>query len=152
MSQTTIEDLLSRVDSKYRLVVLAARRAQQLNRGTPPALTPKNHKPTYIALEEIAAGRVTYEVEPVEVTAAPELPEGHKPTWFRSLTPEEVIPEGTVLEEEEVAATPEAEEEGVEEEPAEALPEGALEEEEGEEKLEGFQEVTETEGGEEGEA
>ncbi len=153
MSYIPIEDLMSRVDSKYRLIVLAAKRAKQLNRGVAPALTPKSHKPTSIALEEIAAGRVTYEVKPIEVPVTPELPEGPKPTWFRSLTPEEAVSEtsaeGTVLDEEETVAPEAAEEGGVEEEAAaEPLAEATLDEEEGE-KLEGFQEVTESENGEE---
>ena len=33
MAQVPIEDIMEHVDSKYRLVIVAAKRAKQLNRG-----------------------------------------------------------------------------------------------------------------------
>jgi len=114
MSQVPFEDLLEHVDSKYRLVIVAAKRAKQLNRGAAPLITTKSVKPTYQALEEIASGKLSYEVEPLAGEMARELVEaGGKPTWFRSLSAEEVIPEEAVVEVEEQ----------VEEEPAAEAPE-----------------------------
>ena len=116
MSQVPFEDLLEHVDSKYRLVIVAAKRAKQLNRGAASLIQPKSVKPTYQALEEIASGKVGYEAEPLAGEMARELvgAEG-KPTWFRSLSAEEVVPEEAVVEVEEP----------VEEEPAAEAPEAS---------------------------
>jgi DNA-directed RNA polymerase subunit omega len=48
------------VDSKYRLIILAAKRSKQLQRGAQPRIEidPQKHKPTRIALEEVMRGRV----------------------------------------------------------------------------------------------
>ncbi len=90
MAQLPIEDLMEHVDSKYRLVIVAAKRAKQLNRGALPLVQPRNLKPTYQALEEVATGKLAYEIEnlPGELAEAEA-----KPTWYRSLSAEEVIPE-----------------------------------------------------------
>ncbi len=102
MSQVPFEDLLEHVDSKYRLVIVASKRAKQLNRGAASLIQPKSHKPTYQALEEIASGKLGYEIDALAGTAAGELPEATaKPTWFRSLSAEEVVPEEAVTETEE---------------------------------------------------
>ena len=74
MIEPTIDQLLERVDSKYTLVVLAARRAREINsyysqlgegRGefVPPLVESGGlrNKPLSIALEEIAEDKVTFE-------------------------------------------------------------------------------------------
>jgi DNA-directed RNA polymerase subunit omega len=74
MIEPTIDQLLERVDSKYSLVVLAARRAREINsyysqlgegRGefVPPLVESGGlrNKPLSIAMEEIAQDKVTYE-------------------------------------------------------------------------------------------
>ena len=50
------------VDSKYRLIILAAKRSKQLQRGAQPRIEidPQKHKPTRIALEEVMRGRVHF--------------------------------------------------------------------------------------------
>ena len=102
MSQVPFEDLLDHVDSKYRLVIVAAKRAKQLNRGAASLIQPRSVKPTYQALEEIASGKLGYEVESLTGEMARELVEAEaKPTWFRSLSAEEVVPEEAVAEAEE---------------------------------------------------
>jgi DNA-directed RNA polymerase subunit omega len=102
MSQVPFEDLLDHIDSKYRLVIVASKRAKQLNRGATSLIQPKSHKPTYQALEEIASGKLGYEIDALAGTMAGELPEATaKPTWFRSLSAEEVVPEEAVTEAEE---------------------------------------------------
>ncbi len=55
----SIDKLLDRVDSRYSLAVLAAKRAHELELGDPKML-PKyeSPKPVGKALEEIAAGEV----------------------------------------------------------------------------------------------
>ena len=74
MIEPTIDQLLERVDSKYSLVVLAARRAREINsyynqlgegRGefVPPLVESGGlrNKPLSIAMEEIAEDKVTFE-------------------------------------------------------------------------------------------
>jgi len=68
-----IDDLLSQVDAKYTLVVMAAKRARQINSYYTqlgeglgefvPPLVPSDpgRKPLSIALEEISQGKIAYE-------------------------------------------------------------------------------------------
>ena len=98
MAQVPIEDIMEHVDSKYRLVIVAAKRAKQLNRGAAPLIQARNVKPTYQALEEMATGKLAYEVENLTGEAAGELEAGTKPTWYRSLSAEEVVPEEATVE------------------------------------------------------
>ena len=60
------------VDSKYRLIILAAKRSKQLQRGATPRIDidPQKHKPTRIALEEVIRGRVHFEVKQKDPQAA----------------------------------------------------------------------------------
>ena len=53
------------VDSKYRLIILAAKRSKQLQRGAQPRIEidPQKHKPTRIALEEVMRGRVHFTIK-----------------------------------------------------------------------------------------
>jgi DNA-directed RNA polymerase subunit omega len=116
MTHVPLEVLTDKVDSKYRLVIIAAKRSRQLNQGGAPTVQSKGHKPTYISLEEIAAGRVEYSAAPLEeVAKAGVFAEAVKPTWFREIAPEGVAAEEEVEEEEEreleEAAPAEAEEE-----------------------------------------
>ena len=50
------------IDSKYRLIILAAKRSKQLQRGARPRIDidQTKHKPTRIALEEVIRGRVQF--------------------------------------------------------------------------------------------
>ena len=52
------------VDSKYRLIILAAKRSKQLQRGARPRIDidTLKHKNTRIALEEVMRGRVNFTV------------------------------------------------------------------------------------------
>jgi DNA-directed RNA polymerase subunit omega len=84
MMEPPVEELLARVDSKFTLVSLAAMRGRQINSyfnqlgdglGTvvPPQVTSVSRKPLSIAMEEVAAGKITYHrIEPI----AGEDPEG----------------------------------------------------------------------------
>ena len=53
------------VDSKYRMIILAAKRSKQLQRGAQPRIEidPQKHKPTRIALEEVMRGRVHFNIK-----------------------------------------------------------------------------------------
>jgi len=68
MARITVEDCLANADSRFDLVLMAARRARQLSLGRSPLVEPENDKPTVIALREIAAGKIDRSVlEPEEL-------------------------------------------------------------------------------------
>ena len=60
------------IDSKYRLIILAAKRSKQLQRGARPRIDidPTKHKPTRIALEEVIRGKVPFHFKPIDETPA----------------------------------------------------------------------------------
>ena len=83
MMNPAIEGLLSRADSKFRLVTLGAKRARQINsyfgqlgdglgQLVPPQVTSVARKPLSIAFEEIAADKIVAVdgPSPEEVAAA----------------------------------------------------------------------------------
>ena len=47
------------IDSNFRYVVMAARRARQLQNGSQPLIDSRSNKACRVAQEEIAAGKVT---------------------------------------------------------------------------------------------
>ncbi|HAP32570.1 MAG TPA: DNA-directed RNA polymerase subunit omega [Firmicutes bacterium] len=61
MIYPSIDDLLSRVDSRYSLVILAAKRARQLREMQGSMEEGLTLKEVSAALEEIAKGHVTFE-------------------------------------------------------------------------------------------
>jgi DNA-directed RNA polymerase omega subunit len=55
-------------DSQFAYVVVAGRRARQLMIGASPLLAnPRSHKPTRIAMEELNAGQLEYDLPDVPV-------------------------------------------------------------------------------------
>jgi DNA-directed RNA polymerase omega subunit len=52
------------LDSKYRLILVAAQRSKQLQRGAHPRveMDSQRHKPTRIALEEVQRGVVNFSI------------------------------------------------------------------------------------------
>lgn len=70
-------DKLETWGSKYSLVVLAAKRAKQLRSGAPILIDTESRNPLTVALEEIAAGKITCVVPnhdlPPEVAVEPEV-------------------------------------------------------------------------------
>jgi len=72
MAKTEIENLRNaeeesnqpEMDSKYRLIIVAAKRSKQLQRGARPRIDidPQKHKSTRIALEEVQQGKVHFEI------------------------------------------------------------------------------------------
>lgn len=58
-------DLPQDIDSKYRMILIAARRARQLQAGARPLVQAQNKKVTRMAMQEVSAGVVPFEV-PVE--------------------------------------------------------------------------------------
>lgn len=57
----TLESLMTKVDNKYTLVTLAAKRARQLTDGDEPLVDVDTTKVVSIAMEEIDQGKITYE-------------------------------------------------------------------------------------------
>ena len=70
-SADTIED---RVKSRYSLVVLSAKRAKQIKEGAPILIDTDSTNPLTIALEEIAAGKVTAIEVDGEIVPQPAAP------------------------------------------------------------------------------
>ncbi|MDQ2994210.1 MAG: DNA-directed RNA polymerase subunit omega [Pseudomonadota bacterium] len=57
MARVTVQDCLAYVDNRFDLVLIAAKRARQLEMGAMDANVEwENDKPTVVALREIAAG------------------------------------------------------------------------------------------------
>ncbi len=63
MAFPSLESAVNKVSNRYLLVVLAAKRARQINRGAPNRVESKHKKPTSVSLEEIAAAKVEYRVK-----------------------------------------------------------------------------------------
>jgi len=61
MARITVEDCLENVNNRFELVMLAAKRARQLMRGSVDPTVPwENDKATVVALREIAAGHTDF--------------------------------------------------------------------------------------------
>jgi len=60
--ETELTETSQEIDSKYRLIILAAKRSKQLQRGARPRIDidAAKHKPTRIALEEVIRGKVPF--------------------------------------------------------------------------------------------
>ena len=63
MARVSKSKLEGKVDSIYRLVLVAAERAKQLSKGAKPLVSTDAKKASTIALEEILAGKVKCEDE-----------------------------------------------------------------------------------------
>lgn len=61
MIHPSLDVLVEKVDSKYTLVVLAAKRAREIMNGEAALTDSKSNKPVTVALEEVANGRVVWE-------------------------------------------------------------------------------------------
>lgn len=61
MPETENDGWTTEIDSKYRLVLLAAKRSKQLQKGAKPRLQTASRKPTRVALEEVQRGLVPYQ-------------------------------------------------------------------------------------------
>ena len=68
--------LIDGFDSNYRYILVAARRARQLQGGAPPVIDTMSRKPCRIAQDEIKAGKVKWvipEAAPSPMEAATEM-------------------------------------------------------------------------------
>lgn len=71
MARITVEDCLKKVESRFELVILAARRAKMIMKGAKP-LVEANNRPIVNSLREVAAGKVKF-IDPKEKEKQSEL-------------------------------------------------------------------------------
>ena len=71
--------LIEGFDSNYRYILVAARRARQLQSGAPPVIETPSRKPCRIAQDEIKAGKVKWVIPEMP---AP-LPKSPRRCWRR---------------------------------------------------------------------
>lgn len=90
MARVTVQDAVEKIGNRFDLVLVAARRARQIQAGGKDALVPEeNHKYTVIALREIEEGLITSQIldlrerqeqqkqEVNEIQAVTDIAEGH---------------------------------------------------------------------------
>lgn len=63
MARITVEDCLDRVDNRFELVLIAARRARDLALGREALVPWENDKPTVVALRELAEGKIDHLIQ-----------------------------------------------------------------------------------------
>ena len=61
MLNPSFKNFLQNGESKYTLVMVAAKRARQIIEGSKPLVEIKSNKPVTIALEELGEGKIEFE-------------------------------------------------------------------------------------------
>ncbi len=80
MARVTIQDCLEQIPNRFKLLMIASKRAHQLANGSAnPQVEWDNDKPTVVALREIAAGFITKKSD-LEIT-------GHEEASLDQLSP-----------------------------------------------------------------
>jgi DNA-directed RNA polymerase subunit omega len=63
MARITVEDCLKEVPNRFLLVMVASKRTKQLFKGAQPLIENKaNNRKVVLALREVAAGKIEYEL------------------------------------------------------------------------------------------
>lgn len=63
MARVTIENAVDQIGNRFDLILVASRRAHQLqSEGKPPFIDPENDKETVIALREIEKGLINKQI------------------------------------------------------------------------------------------
>jgi len=70
MARVTIEDCLDAVDNRFALVMLAAKRARQLETGSESLVEQKKNKSAVRSLREIAGGKVAFDRNVTDLLAS----------------------------------------------------------------------------------
>ncbi len=76
MARITIEDCLDKVENRFELVHMAAKRVRQIREGAEYLVSSPKNEDIVVALREIAAGKVVIKDatdEPEMIEAAPEV-------------------------------------------------------------------------------
>src|SRR5512137_2209523 len=111
--------MFGNIDSKYRFVILASKRAKQLLKGAKPKIKAKSRNLIRIAQAEVKSGLIEYEILPER---AEELPDAEERVFVGGGIPDEPIEADTSgkeaaggeIPEEETEEAGEEEEEGAE--------------------------------------
>lgn len=61
MARVTVEDCIEKVKNRFELILMASKRAKDLERGAQPSVPRDNDKSTIIALREIAEETISLE-------------------------------------------------------------------------------------------
>jgi DNA-directed RNA polymerase subunit omega len=59
MARVTVEDCIEKIKNRFELVLMASRRAKDIERGAQPSIAKDNDKSTIIALREIAGETIS---------------------------------------------------------------------------------------------
>lgn len=59
MVKPTVKELLTKVDNRFGLVIVTAKRARQISKGEDVLIDTEEESPVTIAANEIAAGKVS---------------------------------------------------------------------------------------------
>ena len=70
-----MDEAFGNIDSKYRFIILAAKRAKQLLKGAKPKIQGKSRNPIRIAQAEVRKGLIEYEIIPAGMDEVPEREE-----------------------------------------------------------------------------
>ncbi len=64
VEESSEEQQQPEIDSKYRMIIVAAQRSKQIQRGARPRveMDTQRHKPTRVALEEVQQGKVAFSI------------------------------------------------------------------------------------------
>jgi DNA-directed RNA polymerase subunit omega len=71
-AEATIEETKEKVtpemDSKYRMIIVAAKRSKQIQRGATPRvdIDPLKHKATRIAIQEVLSGKIHFTIDEIK--------------------------------------------------------------------------------------
>ncbi len=63
MARVTVEDCLDKVPNRFALVLLVAKRAKQLLKGSELTVATKGNKYIVSSLREVAAGNIAFEMD-----------------------------------------------------------------------------------------
>ncbi len=69
MARVTVEDCLEKVNNRFALVVLVAKRTKQLMKGVQSVVQTKSNKYVVTSLREVAAGKVNFDYDESSGTA-----------------------------------------------------------------------------------
>ena len=98
MARVTVEDCIDKVPNRFELVLLAAHRSREIDKGSPITIEAENDKSPVIALREIAEKTIApgdmreglihsiqrnVEIDEPEARAAPARPPEHRQTLGR---------------------------------------------------------------------
>lgn len=68
-------ETFGKLDSKYRFIILASKRAKQLLKGAKPKVQTRSKSPIRIAQAEVQSGLIEYEIIPTRMDDIPEREE-----------------------------------------------------------------------------